>query len=172
MEKQSNKSSDKGDDSTDEGQHKNVLLLNGKISDFHIDFEPQTATRLDLWDRICKSSEFYPGIDAQLPAIRRGKLLDAMLDRQGQPMVFFRLTDEKLLQFGNAFTDLMRSLVGDIATNDAISGRQTLEALGLTEALKQFTSELAESPITFDPKVYMRGTSDKVEEITPTDPVK
>ena len=42
----------------------------------------EACSEFDLWDRICEASEFYEGVDARPPALRRGRLSDAMLSRE------------------------------------------------------------------------------------------
>lgn len=113
-------------------------------------FEPLTATNFDLWDRICQSSEFYQGIDAQVPALRRGKLFDAMLSREGRPAVFAGLSDDLLVQVGNAATRFLRTQVGDDLTNALMYGKQTLEKLGIGEGLSRLLGDAMGAPVQIE----------------------
>ena len=111
-------------------QHENALVLTGSEDDFRAALEE--CSELDLLDRVCQDSVFHAGVNAQVPALRRGRLLDAMLAREGQTAVFAALDDEQIVAVGNAAMRFLRTRIGRVHTNDLVAGRTTLAALGLT----------------------------------------
>lgn len=108
---------------------RNLLVLNGRLEDVQVSVK--SASQFTLMDRICKDSVFFESIDAKLPAMRRGRLLDAFLAREGRPAVFATLSDEQLVSVANAVTSWMRTSVGDADTDALVYGQQTLSALGI-----------------------------------------
>lgn len=132
-------------------RQKNALVLNGRSEDVLLRAKLEKSTRFALWDRICQSSEFYPGIDTQVPALRRGKLFDAMFAREGHPAVFASLTDEQLVQVGNAVANFLRTQLGDATTDELILGRQTLEKLGIQEELDLLLDSAVVTPVLIEP---------------------
>lgn len=108
----------------------NALVLTGDVADFRAALEE--CSEFDLLDRICQDSEVHAGVNAQVPALRRGRLLDAMLAREGQPAVFATLSDDQLVAVGNAATRFLRTRLGRPDTNALIAGEKTLTQLGLS----------------------------------------
>lgn len=118
---------------------KNALVLNGQLGDLRVSLEE--STEFEMWDRICQSSVFYPNVDARLPAIRRGRLFDLMLKRNGRTPVFATLTDRQLVSIGNEAANLLRSIVGDPNMEDVLAGRQALDDLGIGRQLDDFVHQ-------------------------------
>ena len=118
---------------------KNALVLNGQIGDLRISL--QESTEFEMWDRICQSSDFYPNVDARLPAIRRGRMFDLMLKRNGRAPVFATLSDQQLIAVGNEAANLLRSIVGEPNVEDLIAGRQALDDLGVGQQLEDFVQQ-------------------------------
>lgn len=121
------------------GEHKNALVLNGQLGDLRVSLEE--STEFEMWDRICQSSIFYPNVDARLPAIRRGRLFDAMLKRNGRTPVFATLTDRQLVVVGNEAANFLRSIIGAPSTEDVLAGRQALEDLGIGREFEDFVQQ-------------------------------
>lgn len=111
-----------------------ALVLNGSVADFRVAIEE--CSEFDLWDRICQSSEFYPSVDARLPALRRARLYDTMLTRQGKEAIFLTLTDEQILYVGNDWANFLKVKLGDARRNDLIVGRETMRSLGIEDEFK------------------------------------
>lgn len=119
---------------------KNALVLNGELADLRVGFDPK-ATEFGLWDQICQSSEFYPSVDATLPALRRGRLYDVLLVREGRPAVFAALEDDQLVRVGNAASRFLHTLLRDRASLDEImTGEKALEELGAMDDFASFLS--------------------------------
>jgi hypothetical protein len=127
---------------------KGALVLNGEMGDFRIALEE--CSEFELWDRICRNSTFYPGVDARVPALRRARLFDTMLSRDGGRAIFVTLSDEQLIEVGNAASDFLRVRLGDAVTNDLVAGRETIEALGIGDELQDVIagSLRAGAPVT------------------------
>ncbi|MCA2431207.1 integrase family protein [Rhizobium leguminosarum] len=119
--------------------HKNALVLNGQLGDLRVSLEQ--STEFEMWDRICQSSVFYPNVDARLPAIRRGRLFDLMLKRNGRTPVFATLTDRQLVGVGNEAANLLRSIIGDPNIEDVLAGRQALDDLGIGRQFDDFVQQ-------------------------------
>lgn len=114
---------------------KNALVLNSADpGDLRI--EVAEASEFALWDRVCQTSEFFHSIDAKVPALRRGRLLDAALAREGQPAVFASLSDHELVEVGNATVRWLRTMVGDQSMEALVYGRETLRSLGIESSLQ------------------------------------
>ena len=125
-----------------------ALVLNGSLADFHVALEE--CTEFDLWDRICQSTVFYPSIDAQVPALRRAKLFDAMFSREQRGSVFASLNDQQLVAVGNAAARFLRHRLGDAVANDVIAGTRTLAALGIEKELDEIIRNTVGAPLTVD----------------------
>jgi hypothetical protein len=127
---------------------KGALVLNGEMGDFRVALEE--CSEFELWDRICRNSTFYPGVDARLPALRRARLFDTMLSRGGGKAIFVTLSDEQLVEVGNAASEFLRVRLGDAITNDLVAGRETIEALGIGDELQDVIagSLRAGAPVT------------------------
>jgi hypothetical protein len=117
----------------------NALILNGQLGDLRVSLEE--STEFEMWDRICQSSVFYPNVDARLPAIRRGKMFDLMLKRNGRTPVFGMLTDRQLVAVGNEVANLLRSMIGDPNTEDVLAGRRALDDLGVGREFDDFVRQ-------------------------------
>lgn len=109
----------------------NRLVLNGTVGDLKIQI--QSASPFALWDRICQESVFYPSSETRLPSIRRAKVLDAVLGRDGHPAVFATLTEDEALRVGNAVTSLLRTRLGDAGLEELVSAGSRLRNLGVED---------------------------------------
>jgi len=118
---------------------KNALVLNGELGDLRVSLEE--STEFEMWDRICQSSVFYPNVDARIPAIRRGKMFDLMLKRNGRTPVFGTLSDRQLIAVGNEAANLLRSILGDPNTEDVLLGRQALDDFGAGQQFNDFLQQ-------------------------------
>lgn len=117
-------------------ENKNALVLNGQLGDLRVSLEE--STEFEMWDRICQSSLFYPNVDPRLPAIRRGRLFDLMLKRNGRAPVFATLTDQQLVAIGNEAANLLRSIIGEPSIEDVLAGRRALDDLGIGQEFEDF----------------------------------
>lgn len=122
------------------------MLLNGDESDFGLALKH--CSEFEMWDRICRSSEFYTSVDSRLPAIQRARLFDVFLSRAGRPAVFATLNDQELLEVGNAWSAYLRNLVGEDALGEAIEGSVTLEELGIEADLDVLVATFQSDPRT------------------------
>lgn len=122
------------------------MLLNGDASDFELALKH--CSDFEMWDRICRSSDFYTSVDSRFSAIRRARLFDVLLGRAGYPAVFATLNDQELLEVGNAWSAYLRSLVGEDALGDAIDGNVTLKELGIEKDLEVLVAAFPRDPRT------------------------
>jgi len=122
------------------------MLLNGDASDFELALKH--CSDFEMWDRICRSSVFYTSVDARLPAIRRARLFDVFLGREGYPPIFATLNDQELLEVGNAWSAYFRNLVGEDILGDAMEGNVALKELGIDEDLGVLVAAFPSDPRT------------------------
>lgn len=111
-----------------------ALVLNGA----KIEARFEETAEYEAWDRICQSSGFYPDVDARIPALRRGRLFDALLSNAGVPAVFVHLSEQQLTEIGNQFATWLRMRLGPTADIGAVAeGQRILDAAGITEELQR-----------------------------------
>ena len=128
---------------------KQGLVLNGNAADFEVAIKE--CSEFDLWDRICQSSVFYPSVDARLPSIRRARLFDAMLHREKLSTVFVSLSDQQLLEIGNAWAAFLRMRLGEENTNNLIAGHDTTRGLGIEEEIARLVDVSCNTPLRVTP---------------------
>lgn len=122
-----------------------ALVLNGGLLDFEVSMKE--CSEFDLWDRICRSADVYPSIDPALPSIRRARLLDAMLTRNGKTAAFATFTDQQLQYVGNAWTAHLRAILGEAALIGLIEGTCGVQELGIDAEIDALLASNIESPI-------------------------
>lgn len=129
------------------GSSKHALVAAGQAEDVVTGFVPN-ASEFDLLDRVCQTSDIYTSIDVRVPALRRGRMIDAALGREGVPALCASLTERELIDVGNAATSFLRTVLGDTGINDLIDGRSNLsEHFGLDEELAQVLSRELGRPV-------------------------
>lgn len=92
----------------------------GDVDD--LDVALTECSDFELYNAVCQMAAIYPNDSPVLPTLRRGRLLDAMLSRNGRRPVFATLSEEEALAIGNEFVNLLMARLGRAETVDLIEG--------------------------------------------------
>ncbi|MGE5503961.1 MAG: VPA1269 family protein [Actinomycetota bacterium] len=90
---------------------------------------------LALMEFVVQACEVIPGVDVASARLKKNKLLDMMLDREGKSPLFFKLSEEDALRAGNALTRFLANIVDQQGVSRLLAGEVSLAELGLTDAL-------------------------------------
>jgi hypothetical protein len=109
------------------------LVAVGEMQDVQMAFT-ETPSELHQIEVICENATIYPEIDARKPAIRRGQLLDCMLEFNKMPPIFFRLNPKQQLEAGNAMMQLIHARAGSLkGALEYVEGQRLLRDLGIVD---------------------------------------
>lgn len=89
---------------------------------------------LALMEFAAQACEVIPGIEVAAARLKKNKLLDMMLDREGKSPLFFKLSDDDALRAGNALTRFLASIVDQQGVSRLLAGETNLTELGLVDA--------------------------------------
>lgn len=118
------------------------LVATGSITDLQVGLL-ETPSVLHQLEVICENAVIYPEIDARKPTLERGKLLDCMLENNGLPPVFFKLTQQQQLAAGNSLMRLIQARSGSFSgALDFVEGSRRLQEIGLLEDAYDAMSEM------------------------------
>ncbi len=115
-----------------------TLVMSGGLTDLRAALAE--CTEFELYDAICQRANVYPNENVLVANLRRGRLLDALLSRNGRSAVFAALSESEALTVGNQFVELLMARVGRADTNALIEGRLLLEELGMTDEVERVLS--------------------------------
>jgi hypothetical protein len=115
----------------DEEGKKFSLVLAGGLADLRVALSE--CTEFELYDAVCQRANVYPNDNVLLANLRRGRLLDALLSRNGRQNVFASLSESEAMAVGNQFVELLMARVGRAETNALVEGRLLLDEIGITE---------------------------------------
>jgi len=109
------------------------LVTVGGVSDIRYALtETESETR--QLEVICENAVIYPEVDAGKAVLRRSQILDAMLQLNGRPPIFFRLNQEQQLHVGNEIMKLIQARAGSLKDAvDFAEGKRRLADLGLLD---------------------------------------
>lgn len=110
------------------------LVLVGDQTD--LEAAIQMTTDFELVNAVCQVARVYPANDATLANLRRSRLLDAMLARNGRQPIFATLSEDEALSVGNEFVNLLVKRLGPADTVAVMEGRRMLEAAGITKDIE------------------------------------
>lgn len=127
------------------------LVLAGNAGD--LDAALTECSDFELYNAVCQVAAVYPNDSPVLPTLRRGRLLDAMLSRNGRRPVFATLSEEEALAVGNEFVTLLMARIGRAETVDLIEGRRMLESTGIEEDVDRLIAGQAEAPVRLASKI-------------------
>jgi hypothetical protein len=118
------------------GEDKNALIVVGDESDldYVLELDERGELEFELLDKICQTSVFFKSIDATMPNLKRMRRFDTLLIRSGHEPVFVNMSEEEALAVGNEYARYLYNKLGRTATNQIVSGRRTLENLGVAVA--------------------------------------
>ncbi len=122
------------------------LVLAGSKSDF--DVALSECSKFELLDMVCQAGAVYPNQEVPVASLRRGRLLDAMLIRNGRTPIFATLTEHEMLAAGNEMVAFLFGRCGQAETVDIIEGRRMLESSGVTKDLEKLLATV--SPLLLD----------------------
>lgn len=109
------------------------LVAVGEMQDIQVAFT-DTPSELHQIEVLCENATIYPEIDARKPAIRRGQLLDCMLEFNRMPPIFFRLNPKQQLAAGNAVMQLIQARAGSLdGALEYVEGLRRLRDLGIVD---------------------------------------
>lgn len=124
------------------------LVLAGNAGD--LDAALTECSDFELYNAVCQVAAVYPNDSPVLSTLRRGRLLDAMLSRNGRRPVFATISEEEALAVGNEFVTLLMARIGRVETVDLIEGRRMLESTGIEEEVDRLIAGRLETPLRLD----------------------
>ncbi|WP_426212505.1 hypothetical protein [Massilia sp. TWP1-3-3] len=126
------------------------LVLAGNLSDLQIGV--LECTDFDLYDAVCQRARVYPNDSLLTANLRRGRLLDAMLARNGRTPIFATLTEAEALAVGNQFVELLMARVGRNDANAIVDGKRMLDNSGLMSEIEKLVTSKMPTVLSFKAK--------------------
>jgi len=120
------------------------LVLAGDQADLEAAIE--MTTDFELMNSVCQVAKVYPGNDSTLANLRRARILDAMLARNGRRPVFSALSEDEALAVGNEFVNLLIRRLGHADTIALVEGKQMLDSTGITHEVEKFLEHQTGEP--------------------------
>lgn len=118
-----------------------LLVAAGALSDIGYALT-ETPSEMHQIEVLCENTVIYPEIDARRPTIRRSQLLDCMMEMNGKPPVFYRLTPQQQLHTGNAVMKLIQARAGSLANAvEFVEGQRRLTDLGVLDETMDVIAE-------------------------------
>lgn len=117
------------------------LVLVGQQAD--LEAAIAMTTDFELMNAVCQAARVYPGDDSTLANLRRGRLLDAMLARNGCRPVFSTPSEEEALAVGNEFVNLLVRRFGHADAVALVEGRRMMEGAGIAHDLENLLKSQA-----------------------------
>lgn len=125
--------------------HELRLLSGSGVGDIATVIEQ--ASKFDLYNNICQHATIYPAPTVPTAALRRGRLLDAMLAKNHRFPVFATLSDAETLSVGNELVNFLNARLGGNDAASVIEGTRLLQAVGIGEDLDALLGNWVETPI-------------------------
>jgi hypothetical protein len=125
------------------------LILAGTSSDFEVALSE--CSQFELLDAVCQAGTVYPNRQVPVANLRRGRLLDAMLIRNGRTPVFATLSEHEALAAGNEMVAFLFARCGRADTVDMIEGGRMLESTGITKDLEKMLAAM--SPLFIERRI-------------------
>jgi hypothetical protein len=120
------------------------LVLAGDQADLEAAIE--MTTDFELMNSVCQVAKVYPGNDSTLANLRRARILDAMLARNGRRPVFSALSEDEALAVGNEFVNLLVRRLGHADTIALVEGKRMLDSTGITHEVEKFLEHQTGEP--------------------------
>jgi hypothetical protein len=120
------------------------LVLVGKQAD--LEAAISTTTDFELMNSVCQAARVYPGDDTTLANLRRARILDAMLARNGWRPVFSALSEDEALAVGNEFVNLLIRRVGHTDAVALLEGRRMMDAAGIAKDIETLLKQHPAKP--------------------------
>jgi hypothetical protein len=120
------------------------LVLVGNQADLEAAIE--MTTDFELMNSVCQVAKVYPGDDSTLANLRRARILDAMLARNGHRPVFSALSEAEALAVGNEFVNLLTGRLGQADIVALVEGKRMLDSTGITQDVEKFLARQQVQP--------------------------
>lgn len=121
------------------------LVLAGTQQDLEVAIE--MTSDFDVINAVCQVANVYPSEDTTLANLRRSRILDAMLARNGCRPVFATLSDAEALGVGNEFVSFLQARLGRVETSALMEGRRMLDMSGIATEATNLLSQLTREPV-------------------------
>jgi hypothetical protein len=130
------------------------LVLVGDQADLEAAIE--MTTDFELMNSVCQVAKVYRGDDSTLANLRRARILDAMLARNGRRPVFSALSEEEALAVGNEFVNLLIRRLGHADAIALVEGKRMLDSTGITHDVEKFLAQQPAPPFGLASSVVAR----------------
>jgi hypothetical protein len=107
------------------------LVASGSMADLTVAFQ-EVHSEMHQLEVVCQNAVVYPDLREEAPILRRGQILDAMLEYNSISPIFMKLDADMQLIAGNALMDLIKTRAGSI--KDALpyaQAKRHLSELGI-----------------------------------------
>ncbi len=91
------------------------------------------TSEFDLVDFVAHSCELFPEKAEPSARLRKGKILDQFMKRNGYEALFYQLPDDEALAAGNRLTRFLQQKVGRDRLRSLMDGHDTLKSLGIAQ---------------------------------------
>jgi hypothetical protein len=120
------------------------LVLAGDQADLEAAIE--MTTDFELMNSVCQVAKVYSGNDPTLANLRRARVLDAMLARNGRRPVFSALSKDEALAVGNEFVNLLIRRLGHLDTIALVEGKRMRDSTGITQEVEKLLERQTGEP--------------------------
>ena len=106
----------------------------------------ETTSELHQLEVICENSVIYPQVDAGKAVIRRGQILDSMLQIYGKSPIFFKLSQDQQLLIGNEVMKLIQARSGGLKEAvELAEGKRMMTENGLLDEVEYLISNKSDA---------------------------
>ena len=106
----------------------------------------ETTSELHQLEVICENSVIYPQVDAGKAVIRRGQILDSMLQIYGKSPIFFKLSQDQQLLIGNEVMKLIQARSGGLKEAvELADGMRMMTENGLLDEVEYLISNKSDA---------------------------
>lgn len=116
----------------DGGKEGIKLVASGSMTDLAVGFQ-EANSEIHQLEVVCQNAVVYPDLREEAPILRRGQILDAMLEYNDLKPIFMKLDEDTQLIAGNALMNLIKTRAGSI--KDAlpfVEAQRLLSELGIS----------------------------------------
>lgn len=132
------------------------LVLVGEQAD--LEAAIAMTTDFELMNSVCQAARVYPGNDTTLANLRRARVLDAMLARNGCRPVFSALSEDEALAVGNEFVNLLIRRLGHADAVALVEGRRMMDAAGIAQDIEMLLKQRPTKPLELASLLVARPT--------------
>jgi hypothetical protein len=129
-------------------------VLVGKQAD--LEAAISMTTDFELMNSVCQGARVYPGDDTTLANLRRARILDAMLARNGWRPVFSALSEDEALAVGNEFVNLLIRRLGYTDAVALLEGRRMMDAAGIAQDIETLLKQNLAKPFELASELVAR----------------